>query len=226
MIKTVLLDLDGTLADTAPDLAHALNRTLEAFGRSPLPYERIRPVVSHGGVALIRLGFDLGPGDPGYDERRAHLLEVYRTHLTRETRPFPGMPELLDRLEAGGRQWGVVTNKPAWLTDPLLDQLGLLARAAVVVSGDTVSENKPHPAPLLHACERAGSMPGQCIYVGDAERDIQAGRAAGMHTLVALFGYIAATDDPAAWQADGLINAPGDILDFIREVDDSEASVQ
>ncbi|RRQ22941.1 HAD family hydrolase [Thiohalobacter thiocyanaticus] len=226
MIKTVLLDLDGTLADTAPDLAHALNRTLEAFGCSPLPYERIRPVVSHGGVALIRLGFGLGPGEPGYDERRAHLLEVYRANLTRGTRPFPGMPELLDWLEAGGRHWGVVTNKPAWLTEPLLDQLGLLARAAVVVSGDTVSKNKPHPAPLLHACEQTGSLPGQCLYVGDAERDIQAGRAAGMHTLVALFGYLDATDDPAAWQADGLINTPGDIMEFIRKGEDSEAFVQ
>ena len=226
MIKTVLFDLDGTLADTAPDLAHALNCTLEAFGRPPLPYERIRPVVSHGGVALIRLGFDLGPGDPGYDERRAHLLEVYRANLTRETRPFPGIPELLDWLEAGERSWGVVTNKPAWLTDPLLEQLGLLARAAVVVSGDTVSRNKPHPAPLLHACERTGSMPGQCVYVGDAERDIQAGRAAGMHTLVALFGYLAAADDPAAWQADGLINTPGDIMEFIRSAEASEPSVQ
>ncbi|BAZ94571.1 2-phosphoglycolate phosphatase [Thiohalobacter thiocyanaticus] len=226
MIKTVLFDLDGTLADTAPDLAHALNRTLEAFGRPPLPYERIRPVVSHGGVALLRLGFDLGPGEPGYDERRAHLLEVYRANLTRETRPFPGIPELLDWLEASERSWGVVTNKPAWLTEPLLEQLGLLARAAVVVSGDTVEPNKPHPAPLLHACHQTGSMAGQCIYVGDAERDIQAGRAAGMHTLVALFGYLAAADDPAAWQADGLINAPGDIMEFILSAEASKPSVR
>lgn len=217
MIKTVLFDLDGTLADTAPDLAHALNRTLEAFGRTPLPYDRIRPVVSHGGVALIRLGFDLGPGEPGYDERRAHLLEVYRANLTRETRPFPGIAELLERLEADGRSWGVVTNKPAWLTEPLLDQLGLLTRAAAVVSGDTITPNKPHPAPLLHACRTAGSQPGQCLYVGDAERDIQAGRAAGMHTLVARFGYLADTDDPAAWGADGLIEDPKEILEFVEK---------
>ena len=216
MIKTVLFDLDGTLADTAPDLAYALNRTLEAFHRPPLPYERIRPVVSHGGVALIRLGFELGPGDPGYDARRAHLLEVYRRHLARETRPFPGIPELLAQLEAEDRAWGVVTNKPAWLTEPLLDQLGLLSRAAVVVSGDTVSPNKPHPAPLLHACRSTGSRPEQCLYVGDAERDIQAGRAAGMHTLVARFGYLTASDDPAAWGADGLVDNAQDILEFVE----------
>lgn len=219
-IRTVLFDLDGTLADTAPDLAYALNETLVAFGENALPYERIRPVVSHGGIALIELGFGLVPGDAGFDERRQHLLDIYRDNLTRETRLFPGMESVLEQLEQSGRNWGVVTNKPAWLTEPLMDQLGLLQRAASVVSGDTLAERKPHPAPILHACAAAGSNPEQCLYVGDAERDVAAGRAAGTGTLVALFGYIAENDTPASWGADALIDTPKEIMDCVERVTD------
>lgn len=214
-IRTVLFDLDGTLLDTAPDLAYALNETLRAFGKEPLPFATIRPVVSHGGIALIRLGFDLGPEDEGYQPRREFLLDTYRRNIARETRPFAGMDALLDTLERQGLNWGVVTNKPAWLTEPLLHELNLYERAAVVVSGDTLNERKPHPAPMLLACERAGSQAHECLYVGDAKRDIEAGHNAGMATLVALFGYIGDADDPHAWGADALVETPEDILHWL-----------
>ena len=214
-IRTVLFDLDGTLLDTAPDLADALNTVLEEQGCAPLPYSDIRPVVSHGGIALIALGFGLQPGDARFDELRAQLLKVYRENISIKTRPFPGMVEVLDQLEARDMNWGVVTNKPGWLTDPLLRDLELFDRAACIVSGDTLEQRKPHPAPMLHACEQAGSLPAQCVYVGDAQRDIEAGNNAGMHTLVALFGYIPAEDDAHTWQADAAINTPRELLDWL-----------
>lgn len=214
-IRTVLFDLDGTLLDTAPDLAFALNETLREFGLQPLPYATIRPVVSHGGIALIKLGFGLHPDDEGYQPRREYLLNTYRNNIARETRPFAGMDELLDTLERQGLNWGVVTNKPGWLTEPLMQELGLFDRAAVVVSGDTLAERKPHPAPMLLACERAGSQVQECLYVGDARRDIEAGINAGMHTLVALFGYIGDADDPHAWGADALVETPAEILHWL-----------
>lgn len=215
-IRTVLFDLDGTLLDTAPDLADALNRTLAEFGAPTLPYEEIRPAVSHGGMALIELGFGLRPGMPGFDERRQRLLDIYAANLANRTRPFPGMDEVLRQLEASGINWGVVTNKPAWLTEPLLEALHLRDRAAAVVSGDTVTERKPHPAPMLHACELAGSDPAACLYIGDAARDIEAGRRAGMCTLVALFGYIDPADEPATWGADGMVETPQEILRWLE----------
>jgi 2-phosphoglycolate phosphatase len=214
-IRTVLFDLDGTLLDTAPDLADALNTVLVEQGHAPLPFEHIRPVVSHGGIALIELGFRLERTDPAFESLRQRLLEIYRANLSVRTRPFPGMPELLDAIEARGLNWGVVTNKPGWLTDPLLQELGLYERAACVVSGDTLDERKPHPAPMLYACEQAGSTAAQCVYVGDAQRDIEAGNNAGMHTLVALFGYIQADDDPHGWAASAAINTPGEVLDWL-----------
>jgi 2-phosphoglycolate phosphatase len=201
-IRTVLFDLDGTLLDTAPDLADALNSVLLEKHRDPLPYEAIRGVVSHGGIALIRLGFGIGPSDPDFEPLRQRLLDIYLAHIANRTRPFPGMTELLDELELRGLNWGVVTNKPAWLTDPLLRQLALYDRAACVVSGDTLTERKPHAAPMLHACKQAGSRPAECVYVGDAERDIEAGKNAHMHTLVALFGYFMPDDRPLEWNAD------------------------
>ena len=149
---------------------------------------------------------------------RERLLARYRDNIARKTRPFPGMAEVLDQLETQGYNWGVVTNKPGWLTDPLLKTLGLFERAACIVSGDTLETRKPHPAPMLHACERAGSKPEHCVYVGDARRDIDAGRNAGMHTLVALFGYLREHDRPHEWRADGMIHAPQDLLDWLSRI--------
>ncbi len=218
MIKTVLFDLDGTLADTAPDLANALNAVLEANGREPLPFAAIRPAVSHGGMALIRLGFGIEPEHPDFEPLRRQLLEHYAAHIADETRLFPGMERVLTQLETEGRRWGVVTNKPGWLTEPLLGKLGLLPRAACVVSGDTLPERKPDPAPLHHACRLAGSHAAECVYVGDAERDILAGRQAGMPTLVACFGYLAADDQPETWGAHGLVDRPDDILTWLERL--------
>lgn len=216
-IRTVLFDLDGTLLDTAPDLAEALNAVLVENNRPPLPYEAIRPVVSHGGIALIELGFELEQSDPAFDPLRQRLLEIYRENISRLTRPFPGITELLEKLEKRGLGWGVVTNKPGWLTDPLLKDLDLYDRAVAVVSGDTLDERKPHPAPMLYACELADSEPGQCVYIGDAQRDIEAGINAGMHTLVALFGYLQEQDDPRNWQADDMIETPMELLEWLDQ---------
>jgi phosphoglycolate phosphatase len=208
----VLFDLDGTLADTAPDLAHALNRTLRDYGHDSLPYERIRPVVSHGGIALTRLGFDMTPDAPGFEERRQHLLRVYADNLCRETRLFEGMHEVLAVLEQRGIAWGIVTNKPAWLTDPLIRLMQLEERAACVVSGDTCAQRKPHPEPLLFACGRVGADPRRSWYVGDAGRDMQAARAAGCVAIGALYGYLYPDDPPGDWDMDATIDRPDDLL--------------
>ena len=213
--NAVLFDLDGTLLDTAPDLAAALNATLQLNKRDALPFESIRPVVSHGGRALIELGFGIDPQHPDFEPLRKQLLDLYEANIAVHTRLFPGMDEVLDTLEQRGIRWGIVTNKPAWLTEPLLDALALGSRAACIVSGDTLKERKPHPAPLLHACKLAGCQPEETLYVGDAERDIEAGRNAGMRTLVALFGYLMEHDRPQDWGADGLIEQPVDIFQHL-----------
>ena len=215
MIRTVLFDLDGTLLDTAPDLADALNNVLQKNDRDPLAFEKIRPVVSHGGIALIELGFGLPRDDPDFEPLRQQLLDSYRENISVRTTPFPGIGQLLDHIEERGLTWGVVTNKPAWLTEPLLEQQQLLQRAACVVSGDTLDQRKPHPAPMLHACISIGSAPEECVYVGDAQRDIEAGKNAGMHTVVALFGYFLEQDNPHSWQADALIETPLDLLGWL-----------
>ncbi len=210
----LLLDLDGTLLDTAPDMGGALNRLLDEEGREPLPQSAIRPVVSHGAVRLVKLGFPAVEGAE-FERLRLRFLELYSHHLAQYTQPFPGLLEVLDELERRELPWGVVTNKPGWLTDPLLAALGLDRRASCVVSGDTVAERKPHPLPLLHAAGLVGVAPANCVYVGDAERDIQAGRAAGMTTVVAAYGYISADDDPAGWQPTGIIAEPGELLEWV-----------
>ncbi|MBI3899090.1 MAG: phosphoglycolate phosphatase [Gammaproteobacteria bacterium] len=214
-LRTVLFDLDGTLADTAPDLAAALNKVIADEGRAPLPFATIRPWVSHGANALIRLGFNKGPNDVDFAELRSRLLSYYAADVCRATRVFPGVPELLATLRRRDIGWGIVTNKPGFLTDPLVAQLNLVHPPACVVSGDTTQNRKPHPEPLLHACTLADARPAECLYVGDAERDIQAGRDAGMKTLVALFGYIGADESPAQWGADGMVQAPLEILEWI-----------
>ena len=207
----LLLDLDGTLLDTAPDMGGALNRLLAEEGREPLPQSAIRPVVSHGAVRLVKLGFPAVDGEE-FERLRLRFLELYSHHLADYTQPFPGLLEVLDELERRELPWGVVTNKPGWLTDPLMTALGLFERAGCVVSGDTVGERKPHPLPLLHAADLIRVAPEQCVYVGDAERDIQAGRAAGMRTVIAAYGYISDDDAPEQWNATGIIDHPGQLL--------------
>ncbi len=212
--SALLLDLDGTLLDTAPDMGAALNRLRAENGLEPLSAETIRPVVSHGSARLVSLGFPGATGDE-YERLRLRFLELYALNLADETCLFPGVEFLLAELERMEVPWGVVTNKPGWLTDPLLEALELRHRAACVVSGDTVAERKPHPLPLLHAAGLIRIEPSRCVYVGDAERDIQAGRAAGMTTVVAAYGYIAADEDPLAWHPSGIVNEPAQLLDWI-----------
>jgi phosphoglycolate phosphatase len=207
----ILFDLDGTLIDTAPDMAAALNDLLAAEGREVLPFASIRPHVSHGAAGLLRIGFGLEGESAEMTRLRASFLDRYQANLAGASRPFPGIDALLQRIEDEGRVWGVVTNKPGWLTEPLLRLLGLEARAAVIVSGDTLAQRKPDPAPLLHACALAGFAPAEAVYVGDAERDVAAGVAAGMDTFVALYGYLGPDDRPADWGATALIEHPDDL---------------
>lgn len=215
-IKTVLFDLDGTLADTAPDLANALNYVLKKHNCDALPFETIRPFVSHGGMALVTLGF--GKEHPEFDTLYQELLQHYQNNIANETVLFPGMNELLLELEEKNINWGVVTNKPSWLTEPLLDALNLTSRTVAIVSGDTLEQRKPHPAPILHACKQAGSETSECIYIGDAERDIEAGNRAGMPSIVALFGYIAESDTPDDWGAHSSIHHPQEIISLIESL--------
>ena len=213
--KRALFDLDGTLVDTAPDLADALNRTRANHSLPPLPFEAIRPTVSLGGAAMIRAGFGVAEADPGFIPLRDEFLTLYREGVARRSRLFPGMEQVLARLEDNGVPWGIVTNKSGWLTTPLTQALGLAARARCIVSGDTVEQPKPHPAPLLHACKLLGCAPPEALYVGDAKRDMEAGRRAGMTTIVAAYGYIEAGENPADWQADGLVRHPAELLDWL-----------
>ncbi|MDD5331122.1 MAG: HAD-IA family hydrolase [Sulfuricella sp.] len=215
MIQGVLFDLDGTLADTAPDLGYALNLQRERHGLAPLAQEIIRPYASHGTRGLFEIGFDLAPGDTRFEVMREEYLELYTANLCRHTRLFPGMGELLDALEERKIHWGVVTNKPARFTLPLMEQLGLLDRAASIVSGDTCPHPKPHPEPLLTACRELAVPAQHCLYVGDAERDIEAARAAGMPALIADYGYLGPADRPEDWGAQGRIGAPQDILAYL-----------
>ena len=214
-ITTVLFDLDGTLADTGPDLANALNKVLAEQHQPTLPYDRIRPHVSHGANAMLKLGFGLEPDHDHFPPLRERFLAIYHDNIARHTRLFPGMDTVLDTLEARQLRWGVVTNKPGWLTEPLMRELGLAQRAACIVSGDTTTHRKPHPEPMLYACRITASRAPQCLYVGDARRDIEAGRRAGMATLAALFGYIGDDDPPEQWGADDMIEHPEQILEWL-----------
>lgn len=214
-VRTVLFDLDGTLVDTAPDLGHCLNELRRRRGLPVLAEADYRPQASHGTQGLLRLGFGLAEGDAAFAALRREFLDIYEARLTANSPVFPGMAEVLAELEDRGLNWGVVTNKPVRYTEPLLAHLGLLARAACVVCGDTLAFNKPHPAPMLHACALADSAPQRCLYVGDAERDIIAARAAGMPALVALYGYLGREDRPAEWGAIGQIESPDGLLDWI-----------
>lgn len=216
MIKSVLFDLDGTFADTAPDLADALNRTLEKHNKPRLGFEKIRPVVSHGGRALIELGFGITEQAQEFESLRQDLLAYYQDDIARHTQLFPGIHALISELRQTNMNWGIVTNKPAWLTDPLMSSLQVDGLACSIVSGDTLPQRKPHPAPLLHASQQCNSEPANCIYIGDAERDIIAGKRAGMLTLVALYGYIGTNDKPETWQADGYVQSPDEILPWIN----------
>lgn len=213
-LSAVLLDLDGTLLDTAPDFARVTNQLRVEAQLAPLSYEQIRPHVSHGSAAVLRAAF------PGIDGVRLaslqqRFLELYRGQLTVATRLFSGFELVLPALESHRIPWGVVTNKPGWLTEPLLSELGLYARAACVISGDTLPVRKPDPLPLLTAAHRIAVAPEQCLYLGDALRDMQAARAAGMVGLAARYGYIDAAEPTADWPVTAWIDSPLELLDWV-----------
>jgi 2-phosphoglycolate phosphatase len=213
-LRAVLFDLDGTLLDTAPDMVNALNELRRERHLGALPSETVRPLVSHGAGRLVKLGFPDADA-PMTLELQQRYLEIYRGALSVETRLFAGMGTVLARIAELGLLAGIVTNKPAWLTEPLLEELGLTGSFACVVSGDTVAERKPHAMPMLHAARLAGVGPGECLYVGDAERDIQAAHAAGMPGLVATYGYLQSDEDWQSWGADGFISEPRELLPWL-----------
>jgi phosphoglycolate phosphatase len=216
-IRAVLFDLDGTLLDTAPDLVHALNEVRREQRLAPVPFEVARTQVSHGSSGLIRLGFPQLSGQP-LETLRLRLLEFYSANLAHGTQLFDGCQQVLDELARRQMRWGIVTNKPAFLTIPLLATLKLDALASCVVSGDTLPERKPHPAPVQHAAGLLHLAPAHCLYVGDAERDVQSARAAGMPVLVARYGYLGPDDDPVSWKPDAHIDSPLQILQWLDGV--------
>lgn len=215
LARAVILDLDGTLLDTAPDLIGSLNDLRREEALAPLPAGELAPVVSHGSAPLIRRGFGLAPDDARFEPLRRRLLDIYHRRVSRETRAFPGMDELLARLETLGVPWGIVTNKPGWLARPLLAALGYDHRTACLVTGDDPERRKPDPYPIREACRQLGLPPSDCVAVGDAQRDVEAARRAGTLTLVALFGYVYGEDRITAWGADGLIGHPLEILRWL-----------
>jgi 2-phosphoglycolate phosphatase len=218
-VRGVLFDLDGTLADTACDLAAALNAVRRARGLGELPLEHLRPHASHGARGLIGAGFGLAPGDAGFEDLRDLFHAAYEAALCVHTRPFEGVAETLAELARRGLSWGIVTNKASRFTLPLLAQVDFGLPPACVVCGDTTPRSKPHPEPLFEAARRLGLPPGQCVYVGDAERDVQAGLAAGMATLAATYGYLRDDEDPVAWNATGLVAHPSALLDWLPRED-------
>ena len=213
-IKAVFFDLDGTFADTAPDLAYAMNRMREARGMPALPVAQTRPVTSLGARGVLGVGFGMTPEHVDYKAMRAEFLKIYESNILRDTCLFPGIETLLQGLEASKIAWGIVTNKSERLARLLFDGLGLAKRTSCIVGGDSTGHLKPHPASLLAACTTTGVSPGDCIYVGDDERDILAARAAGMKAAVAGWGYLNG-GNPASWLPDWLLAAPPDLLDCL-----------
>ena len=211
----MLFDLDGTLADTAPDLAAALNEVRATRGMAAMPLDLLRPWASHGARGLLGAGMGIAPDAAEYPQLRDAFLGFYECALCVGTTLFAAVDEVLAEIEARGLCWGIVTNKATRFTLPLLDALGLTARTRAVVCGDTTPHAKPHPAPLLAAAQMLGTPATRCVYVGDAERDVTAGVAAGMHTLVARYGYITASETPDAWPADGVLASPRELIDWL-----------
>ncbi len=213
--KAVLFDLDGTLADTAPDLAYAVNKMRADRGLPLTPFELLRPVASAGARGLIGVAFGLTPADEGFDALRTEFLANYAAHIADSTVLFDGIAELLGTIEENGMRWGVVTNKPARYTDALLPLIGL-SHGACAISGDTTAHAKPHPEPLFEAARRLQLDPRDCWYVGDDLRDIQAGKAAGMPTIAAGWGYCGMSE-PRSWEADCIAAQPMQIARLLAQ---------
>jgi phosphoglycolate phosphatase len=214
--RAVLFDLDGTLIDSAPDLAGAANALRQEHGLPPLPYEQLRPMVGAGARGMVGVAFGVGPGDERFEPLRDAFLARYQQTMLERTRLFDGVERLLAALEAAGIAWGIVTNKATRFALPVTEGLGLLRRAGTLVCGDTTAHAKPHPEPLWEAARRLGHGPEACLYVGDDLRDVQAGRSAGMATLVAAWGYLGQGEPIDAWGADAIIESPQALLNWLR----------
>jgi len=214
-VRSVLFDLDGTLADTAPDLGFALNQQRVARGLPELSIAELRSFASSGARGLLQKGFGIRPEDSGYAEMRDEFLDLYERNLARSSALFPGIPGLLGDIEKRGLTWGVVTNKAERFTLPLLRALGLADRACCIVCGDSTPHAKPHPAPLLDAMSRIGTIAQHCLYVGDDERDVQAGHAAGMRVVVVRYGYLGGGRPPEEWGADLLVDSPEELAPIL-----------
>lgn len=214
-IRCVLFDLDGTLIDSAPDLAGAANAMRVARGMPEVPYPHLRAMVGSGARGMIGAAFDVGPGDAGFDDLRSEFLDLYERMLLQRTSVFEAMHPVLDALDAAALRWGIVTNKAERFAAPVIGGLGLDRRAAAVVCGDTTPFSKPHPEPLLEAARRLDSNAGACVYVGDDLRDVQAGRSAGMATVAAAWGYLGAGEPIDRWGADAVIEHPAELLQWL-----------
>lgn len=215
MTEAVLFDLDGTFADTAPDLGAALNHTRASKGLPPMALAELRPQASHGVRGLFKVGFNIEPDAPEYGPLREIFLDYYMRHICEQTRLFGDTAALIDEIERRGMPWGIVTNKPHRFTVPLMEALGYATRAACLISGDTCARAKPDPDPLLKACEIVGMAPADCLYLGDDMRDMQAARAAGMPGIIASYGYIGENATVEGWQAQGSIDSPGELLHYL-----------
>ena len=211
-LSAVLFDLDGTLVDSAPDLAGAANEMRAARGLNALAYEQLRPMVGTGARGMLSVALQITPEHADFEVMKNEFLDRYESRMLQETRLFAEVGGMLDRLTSAGLGWGIVTNKAERFALPLMRALGLYDRALAVVGGDTTPHTKPHPGPLLEAARRAGLAPKHCIYVGDDERDILAGRAAGMRTVAAAWGYLGCGQPVEAWQADIVLSSPADLL--------------
>lgn len=211
MSALILFDFDGTLADTAPDLAAAAGQQRTRRGLEPLPYETLRPVASQGARGLLRVALGLKPGDDEYEPTRLQFLEDYAASSTVHSKLFPGIEALLSDIRQRGLSWGIVTNKVTYLTLPIVEHLNLTRDSAVLVCGDTTAHAKPHPLPLQHAAREAGFATDRCVYVGDDLRDIQAAHAAGMPAVAAAYGYVGEEDNISTWEAETCANTPAEL---------------
>jgi 2-phosphoglycolate phosphatase len=215
-LQAVLFDLDGTLVDSAPELGAAADKMRIDRGLSSLPLERYRPMAGAGARGMLGIAFDITPQSPDFAALREEFFVNYEARMLLNTHVFDGVAELIDALTQRGLAWGIVTNKSKRFTDPLTRSIPVFASAGAVVSGDTTPHAKPHPEPLFEAARRLGLDPARCVYVGDDERDIVAGRAAGMRTVAATYGYMGAQADAALWQADGSIDSPMALLQWLN----------
>jgi len=218
MTALVLFDFDGTLADTAPDLAAAANRQRARRGLPELPYPALRPVASQGARGLLRVALGFAPDHPEYEDARQQFLADYAANSTVHSRLFPGIGALLQQLRDRGLSWGIVTNKVTHLTLPIVEHLGLAKHSAALVCGDTAEHPKPHPAPLLLAAQHAGFAVDRCVYVGDDLRDVQAAHAAGMPAVAAAYGYLGADGDATTWQAEACADTVAALWPAIQSV--------